>query len=102
MKLKKGDKVVVLSGKDRGKEGAIMRVLPEKNKVIVEGVNVVKKHQKATQQAQQGGIIERDMPIAASNVAILSPADGKPTRIGYRIDDAGTKHRICRRSGSDI
>ncbi len=102
MKLKKGDRVRVLSGKDRGKEGAIIRVIPEKNKVIVEGVNIVKKHQKATQQARQGGIIERDMPIAASNVAIISPSDGKPTRIGYRIDDAGNKHRICRRTGSDL
>lgn len=102
MKLKKGDRVRVLSGKDAGKEGTITRVIPSKNRVIVDGVNVVKKHQKATQQARQGGIIERDMPIHVSNVAILSPADGKPTRVGYRIDDSGQKFRICKRTGSDI
>jgi len=107
MKLRKGDKVQVLSGKDKGKEGTITRVLLEKNRVIVEGVNVVKKHQKAGGQSQgrqvrQGGIIDRDMPIHASNVAIISPADGKPTRVGYRFDDDGGKHRICKRTGSDI
>lgn len=102
MKLKKGDKVKVLSGKDKGKEGVITRVLPEKNKVIVDGVNVVKKHQKATQKIKQGGIIDRDMPINASNVAAISPGDGKPTRIGFRVDDEGNKHRICKRTGSDL
>jgi large subunit ribosomal protein L24 len=102
VKLRKGDRIKVLSGKDKGKEGTITRVLPEKNRVIVDGVNVVKKHQKATQQARQGGIIERDMPIDVSNVAIISPADGKPTRVGYRFDDEGKKHRICKRTGSDL
>jgi large subunit ribosomal protein L24 len=104
MKLRKGDKVVVLSGKDKGKEGEIVRVIPEKNRVLVEGINMVKKHQKAGQQTQgrqvrQGGIIDREMPVNASNVAILS-SDGKPTRIGYRIEADGTKVRICRRTGS--
>jgi len=102
MKLRKGDRVKVLSGKDKGKEGTIARVIPEKNRVIVDGVNVVKKHQKSSQRVRQGGIIDRDMPVNASNVAIVSPADGKPTRIGYRIDDDGNKHRICKRTGSDI
>src|SRR4051794_13080042 len=102
MKLKKGDRVQVISGKDRGKKGTVSRVIPEKNRVIVEGVNLVKKHQKPTQKARQGGIIDRDMPIEASNVALISPSDGKPTRIGYRVDDNGNKHRICRRTGSDI
>ncbi len=92
----------MISGKDRGKTGAITRVIPEKNKVIVEGVNVVKKHQRPTRSDRQGGIIERDMPIDVSNVAIVSTGDGKPTRVGYRIDDAGNKHRICRRTGSDL
>lgn len=102
MKLKKGDKVKVLSGKDAGKEGPIVRVIPEKNRVIVEGMNMVKKHQKANQKVRQGGIIDREMPMHSSNVALLSPGDGKPTRIGYRIDDHGNKHRICKRTGSDI
>ena len=102
MKLRKGDKVKVLAGKDKGKEGTISRVFPEKNRVIVDGVNIVKKHQKATSQARQGGIIDREMPIHASNVAIVSSSDGKPTRIGYRIDEQGNKVRICKRTGSDL
>ena len=107
MKLKKGDKVRVLAGKDKGKEGTITRVIPEKNRIIVDGVNVVKKHQKATQtkrnqRVTQGGIIDREMPLDVSNVALVSPADGKPTRVGYRIDDEGNKHRICKRTGSDL
>jgi large subunit ribosomal protein L24 len=106
MKLRKGDKVVVLTGKDRGKEGEIVRVYPEKNRVLVEGVNMVKKHQKAGHQTQgrqvrQGGIIDREMPVNASNVAILG-SDGKPTRIGYRIADDGQKIRIDRRSGDAL
>ncbi|HEY1280579.1 MAG TPA: 50S ribosomal protein L24 [Acidimicrobiales bacterium] len=96
MKLKKGDHVVVLKGKDRGKDGVIMRVLPSENKVIVEGVNVAKKHQKATRATMQAGIIDKDMPLDASNVAILSR--GKPSRIGYRIDD-GKKVRIAVKTG---
>jgi large subunit ribosomal protein L24 len=96
MKLKKGDQVVVLKGKDRGKEGVIMRVLPADNKVIVEGVNVAKKHQKATRATMQAGIIDKDMPIDVSNVAIVSR--GKPSRIGYRIED-GKKVRIAVKTG---
>ena len=96
MKLKKGDHVVVLKGKDRGKDGVVMRVLPSENKVIVEGVNVAKKHQKATRATMQAGIIDKDMPIDASNVAIVSR--GKPSRIGYRIDD-GKKVRIAVKTG---
>jgi large subunit ribosomal protein L24 len=96
MKLKKGDHVVVLKGKDRGKDGVIMRVLPGENKVIVEGVNVAKKHQKATRATMQAGIIDKDMPIDASNVAIFSR--GKPSRIGYKIED-GKKVRIAVRTG---
>ena len=96
MKLKKGDHVVVLKGKDRGKDGVIMRVLPAENKVIVEGVNVAKKHQKATRATMQAGIFDKDMPLDASNVAIVSR--GKPSRIGYRIDD-GKKVRIAVKTG---
>jgi large subunit ribosomal protein L24 len=101
MKLKKGDRVRVLTGKDRGDEGEIMRVLPKQGKVIVEGVNVAKKHQRALRATMQAGIIDKDMPMPASNVAIICPTDG-PTRIGYRFDDQGKKIRICRKCGGDL
>lgn len=102
MKIKKGDKVVVLTGKDRGKEGLVTRALPELGKVIVEGVNVAKRHQRATSATQQGGIIDKLMPLDVSNVAIVSPSDGKATRVGYRFDDNGNKIRVCRRTGADL
>jgi large subunit ribosomal protein L24 len=102
LKIKKGDRVIVLSGKDRGKEGEVSRVDPEKGLVIVDGINVAKKHQKPTQHTMQGGIIDKDMPIQVSNVAIVSPEDGKATRVGYRFEPDGTKVRICKRTGADI
>ena len=102
MKIKKGDRVVVLSGKDKGKEGVVMRAMPKEGKVIVEGVNVAKKHQRATKMTMQGGIIDKDMPLDVSNVAIVSPRDGKPTRVGYRVDASGNKTRICRRTGAEL
>ena len=102
MKLKKGDRVIVLSGKDRGKDGVIMRVLPGADKVIVEGRNVAKKHQKATRATMQGGIIDKDMPMPAASVAVISPGDGKPTRVAYRFDDQGNKVRICARTKVDL
>ena len=104
MKLKKGDRVRVLTGKDRGKEGEVMRALPAKGKVIVDGVNVAKRHQRPTKATMQGGIIDKDMPLPASAVAILCPNDG-PTRIGYRTEDTGTRRRkvrICRKCGGDL
>ena len=101
MKIRKGDRVRVLQGKDRGKEGTVMRALPAQNKVIVDGVNVAKKHQKARSATMQAGIIDKDMPIDASNVAILCPTDG-PTRIGYRLDADGTKQRVCRKCGCEL
>jgi large subunit ribosomal protein L24 len=101
MKLKKGDRVVVLSGKDIGKEGEITRVLLESDRVIIDGVNVAKRHQKATNATMQGGIIDKDMPIHVSNVAILCTACG-PSRIGYRFDGDGTKVRVCRKCGKDL
>jgi large subunit ribosomal protein L24 len=101
MKLRKGDRVRVLTGKDRGDEGEIMRVMPKEGKVIVDGVNVAKKHQRALRATMQAGIIDKDMPLPASNVAILCPTDG-PTRIGYRFDDQGKKVRICRKCGGDL
>jgi large subunit ribosomal protein L24 len=102
LKIKKGDRVRVLQGKDRGKEGNVTRVLPKEGKVIVDGLNVAKKHQKATRATMQGGIIDKEMPMQVSNVAVVSPGDGKPTRVGYRFDDKGNKIRVCRRTGVDL
>jgi large subunit ribosomal protein L24 len=101
MKLRKGDRVRVLQGKDRGQTGDVMRVLPKSNRVIVEGVNRVKKHQKATRATMQGGIIDKDMPIPASAVAIVCPQCG-PSRIGFRIDENGRKIRVCRKCGAEL
>ncbi len=101
MKLRKGDRVKVLTGKDRGKDGEIMRVLPDRNKVIVDGVNVAKKHQRSTKATMQGGIIDKDMPVPAANVALLCPSCG-PTRIGYRFEGDGRKVRVCKKCGSDV
>ncbi len=100
MKLRKGDRVKVLTGKDRGKDGEIMRVSPQRNTVIVEGVNVVKKHQRAARATMQAGIIDKDMPIPAANVAIICSSCG-PTRIGYRFD-GDRKVRTCRKCGGDL
>jgi large subunit ribosomal protein L24 len=102
MKIKKGDRVRVLTGKDRGKEGVVMFAFPREGKVIVEGVNVARKHQKRTRATMQAGIIDKDMPIPVSNVAVISPSDGKPTRVGYRVDADGTKVRVCKRTGADL
>jgi len=97
MKIKKGDVVRVLQGKDRGREGVVMKVLPKDGKVIVEGVNVVKKHQKSTRATMQAGIIDKDMPIDVSNVALVS--QGKASRVGYRVDRDGKKVRVARATG---
>ena len=102
MKIIKGDRVVVIAGKDKGAEGIVERAIPETGKVIVEGVNVARKHQAPTRADQQGGIIEKPMPIDVSNVAVISPKDGKATKVGYKVNDDGTKVRICRRTGEEI
>ncbi len=102
MKIHKGDRVRVLTGKDRGKEGVVMFALPAEGKVIVEGVNVAKKHQKPTRSTTQGGIIDKDMPIPVANVALLCPACGKATRVGYKIDGDGTKVRVCKKCGGEM
>ncbi len=101
MKLKQGDKVMVISGKDAGKESRISRVLPKQDKVLVEGVNTAKRHTKPRGQTLQGGIIDKDMPIAVSNVMIVCEKCG-PTRIGHRFDDKGQKHRTCVKCGGDL
>jgi large subunit ribosomal protein L24 len=100
LKLRKGDRVRVLTGKDKGKDGTVMRAIPKDGKVIVDGVNTAKKHQKPTRMGQAGGIIDKDMPIDVSNVAILCPKDG-PTRIGFRVE-GDTKTRICRKCGQEL
>ncbi len=100
-RLRKGDRVRVLSGKDRGKEGEIMRSLPAAGKVIVDGVNVAKRHTRAARATMQGGIIDKDMPVPASTVAILCSQCG-PTRIGVQIGEQGRKVRICRKCGAEL
>ena len=102
MKIKKDDLVVVLSGKDKGKQGKVLRALPSKNKVVVEGVAIVKKAMRPTQNNQQGGIVSKEAPIDVSNVALVDPKDGKPTRVGYRVSEDGTKVRYAKRSGEEI
>jgi large subunit ribosomal protein L24 len=101
VKLRKGDRVKVIAGKDVGKDGVIMRVIREKNRVIVEGVNVAKKHQRPTRATMQAGIIDKDMPIDASNVALICGTCGA-TRVGFRFDDSGKKIRVCRKCRGDI
>ena len=101
MKLREGDKVKVIAGKDKGKESRIVRVIPSTNRVIVENVNTAKRHQKPRGQQMQGGIIDKDMPIDASNVMILCDKDG-PTRVSYRFDKNGSKVRVCAKCGGDL
>ena len=101
MKLKKGDNVVVRTGKDKGKTGEVLKTLPEKNRVIVQGVNVVKKHQKPTQFAP-GGIEEKELSIHASNVALADPKGGAATRVGYKVLKDGKKVRVAKKSGETV
>jgi large subunit ribosomal protein L24 len=102
LKIKKGDRVVVLTGKDRGKKGEVMRALPAEGKVIVDGVNVAKKHQRPTKATMQGGIIDKDMPIPVANVALVCPSCGKATRVGFKIDGDGTKVRVCKKCAGEM
>ncbi|MEN8235376.1 MAG: 50S ribosomal protein L24 [Actinomycetota bacterium] len=101
MKLKKGDTVQVITGKDAGTEGKIAKVFPDRNKIIVEGVATAKRHQRPSGQTMQGGIIDKDMPIDVSNVMIVC-ADCGPTRIGARFDEDGRKYRVCRKCGGEL
>jgi large subunit ribosomal protein L24 len=101
LKIRRGDKVVVLAGRDKGKRGEVVKAFPTENKVVVQGVNMVRKHQKQT-PSQQGGIIAKEAPIHVSNLAIEDPKDGAPTRIGYKILDDGRKVRFAKRSGEVI
>jgi large subunit ribosomal protein L24 len=100
LKLRKGDRVIVLSGKDVGKEGEITRVIPDRRMVIIDGVNIARRHQRPTKATTQGGIIDKDMPIPIANVAIVCPSCG-PSRVGYRIE-GGEKSRVCKKCGTVI
>ena len=96
--IRKNDNVVVMTGKDRGKRGRVVRVVPDKNRVLVEGVNLVKRHTKANPQRNvKGGVVEREAPLHASNVQLVCPECGKPTRIGRRVLGDGRKVRVCRK-----
>jgi large subunit ribosomal protein L24 len=100
-KIKKGDKVVVLSGRDKGRNGEVVRVLPREDRALVRGVNVVKRHQKQSMK-EEGGIIRKELPIHLSKIALADPKDGKPTRVGFKILDDGRKVRFAKRSGDLI
>nr|WP_181382949.1 50S ribosomal protein L24 [Sporomusa sphaeroides] len=102
MHVKKGDKVVVLSGKDKGKEGKIVEALPKKGKVVIEGVNKVKRHTKPSQKAPQGGIIVKEAPIASAKVMLVCPACDKPTRIKKSQQASGSFVRACKKCGEVI
>ena len=101
MNIKKDDKVIVLSGKDKGKQGKVLSADPKAMKVVVEGVNVATKHQKPQQQGQEGGIIKVETPIYVSKVQLVCPKCGKGTRVGYKVED-GKKSRICKKCGAEI
>ncbi|MBF9234233.1 50S ribosomal protein L24 [Microvirga alba] len=100
-KIKKGDKVVVLTGRDKGKTGEVVQVMPKEERAVVRGVNLVKRHQRQT-AAQEGGIISKEAPIHLSNLAYSDPKDGKPTRVGFKVMDDGRKVRFAKRSGDLI
>jgi large subunit ribosomal protein L24 len=100
-KIRKGDKVVVLAGKDKGRSGEVLSVAPKDDKAVVRGINMIRKHQKQS-QSQEGGIITKEAPIHLSNIALADPKDGKPTRVGFQIQKDGKKVRVAKRSGEVI
>jgi large subunit ribosomal protein L24 len=102
MKIKKGDQVVVLTGKNKGTQGEVLQAMPKESRVLVQGVNVVKKHRKPTQESPKGGIVEMERPIHISNVALLDPKEDKATRVGYKVLKDGKKVRVAKRSGETV
>lgn len=100
-KIKKGDKVIVIAGKDKGKKGDVMQIITDENRAVVSGVNIAKRHTKA-QGANEGGILNKVLPIHISNLALLDPKDGKATRVGYKTLDGGKKVRVAKRTGVTI
>ena len=101
MRIHKGDTVIVLQGKDKGKKTHVVRSIPRRDSVILEGVNVAKRHSKPTRATQQGGIIDKFMPVHVSTVALVCKSCDKPTRIGYRVED-GEKVRVCKKCGTEL
>jgi len=102
VRVKKDDLVEVISGKDKGKRGKVLKVLPRENKVVIQGVNIVKRHQRPIPQLREGGIIEREAPIYASKVMLVCPNCDKPTRVGMRFLDDGAKVRFCKKCGEIV
>ena len=106
MKIKKGDHVIVLAGKDKGATGEVIAAYPERDKVLVQGVNMIKKNKKVTNQgvrgAKEGGIVTQEAPINVSNVQLVDPETKRPARVGYKINEDGTKVRVLRPSGKEI
>jgi large subunit ribosomal protein L24 len=101
-KVRKGDQVIVITGKDKGKTGAVVRVMPKENRVVVQGVNLMKRHTRASQTDPQGGIKEKEASIHISNVAQIDPKSDKPTRVGFKKDKDGKLVRVARKSGETI
>jgi large subunit ribosomal protein L24 len=99
-RLKKDDVVVVIAGRDKGRQGRVLRVIAETDRVLVEGINVVKRHTRPTPQSPEGGIIEKPMPVHVSNVMLWDSKEEKPTRVRYRVEDDGTKVRVATKSGT--
>ena len=102
LKIKKGDRVVVITGRDKGKQGEVLKVLPTESRLIVQGVNVAKRHTRPSAANPSGGIVDKELPIHVSNVAHLDPKSGKPTRVGFKVLEGGHKVRVARRSGETI
>ena len=100
-KIRKGDKVVMLAGRDKGRSGEVIEVRPAEGRALVRGINMVKRHQRQTAQ-QEGGIISKELPVHLSNIAIADPKDGKPTRVGFKVMPDGRKVRVAKRSGVEI
>ena len=102
-RIRTGDQVIVISGKDRGKTGRVLRVDPKKERVFVEGLNIVKRHQRPRPgSTDPGGVIEKEGPIHVSNVALADPMDGRPTRVGVRRTESGRRMRVTKRSGTEV
>ena len=101
-KIKKGDKVVVITGRDKGKKGEVLKVLPKENRAVVSGVNTAKRHTKQSQANPQGGIVNKDLPIELSNLALVDPKSGEATRVGWKVLGDGRRVRVAKKSGEVI
>lgn len=101
-RIKKGDQVVVITGSDKGKRGEVLSVLPKENRAVVRGVNVAQRHQKPRGMGEQGGIVAKELPIQLSNLMLIDPKTGKPTRVGFRVLENGAKIRVARATGNAI